>query len=69
MRNYFAIIDRRHFCCSTAGLAVNFFLAKLPLGIKQRPEMAPANQEFVIVKGWVLTREDLAVSEMTPNVV
>jgi hypothetical protein len=69
MRNYPAIIDRRCLCCSIAGLAVNVVLAKLPFGGKQSSKMAAANQEFLIVNGWVLTREDVAVIEMTPNVV
>jgi hypothetical protein len=60
MRDYSAIIDRRFFCRSIAGLAVNVVLAKLPSGIEQ---------EFLIVNGWVLTREDMAASEVTPNVV
>lgn len=65
----FDIFNRRYFCHAIAGLAVNIGLAKLALGVGQRPRMPAANREFVIVNGWVLTREDVAASEMTPNVV
>ena len=68
MRNYFGIINRRCFC-SIAGLAVNVVLAKLPFGVEQSSKMTAANQEFLIVNGWVLTREDVAASEMAHNVV
>jgi hypothetical protein len=68
MRNYFGIIDRRCFC-SIAGLAVNVVLANAPFGGKKRSKMVAGNQEFLIVNGWVLTREDLAGTKMTPNVV
>jgi hypothetical protein len=63
------IFDRRYFCCSIVGLAVNTGLAKLPFGVEQVSKMAAANREFVIVNGWVLTREDVAASEMTRNAV
>jgi hypothetical protein len=69
MRDYSAIIDRRCFCCSIAGLAVNVVLAKLPSGIEQRSKMATADQEFLIVNGWVLTREDMATNEVALDVV
>ncbi len=52
-----------------AGLAINVVLAKLPFGVEQRSRMAAADQEFLIVNGWVLTREDIAASEVTPDVV
>jgi hypothetical protein len=63
------IFDRRYFCCSIAGLAVNIGLGKLLFGVEQVSKVAAANQEFVIVNGWVLTREDVAASEMTRNAV
>ena len=69
MQNYSAIINRRYVLCSIAGLAINVVVAKLPFGTEQRPKIAAAGQEFLIVNGWVLTREDMAVSEVTVNVV
>lgn len=63
------IFDRRYFCCTIAGLTINVGLAKLAIGVEQRPRMPAANREFVIINGWVLTGDDVAASEMTPNVV
>jgi hypothetical protein len=60
MRNYPAPINRRCVFCSIAGLAIDVVLAKLPFGIEQKSKMASADQEFVIINGWVLTREDIA---------
>jgi hypothetical protein len=68
MQSNFDNMGRRCFCSSIAGLAVNVVLAKLPFGVEQSKMGAP-NQEFLIINGWVLTREDVAASEMTPNVV
>lgn len=67
MRKHFATVDRRRVCCSIAGLTLNAVLAKLPFESKQGLKMAAADQMFVIVNGWVLTREDIAASEI--NVV
>ena len=69
MRNYFATVDRRRVCWSIAGLTLNAVLAKLPFEGKQELKMAAEDQMFVIVNGWVLTREDIAASEITFNVV
>ena len=63
------IFDRRYFCCTIAGLAVNIGLANLARGVEHRPRMPAGNREFVIINGWVLIGEDVAASEMTPNVV
>jgi hypothetical protein len=62
-------IGRRYFCCSIVGLAVSVVVAKLPFEIEQWSKISTADQEFPIVNGWVLTREDLATSEMTTDVV
>jgi hypothetical protein len=62
MRNY-SLFDRRYFCYSIAGLAVNVVLAKLPFGTGPRLKMAAADQEFLIINGWVLTREDMVASK------
>jgi hypothetical protein len=63
MRNYRTFINRRYFCCSIGGLAINVALAKLPF---RGSKIATTNVEFVVVNGWVLTREDLALSQMIP---
>jgi hypothetical protein len=63
------MIDRRHFFCSIAGLAVNVVVAKRQFGIDRTSKMAIADQEFLIINGWVLTRDDMAASEMTHDVV
>jgi hypothetical protein len=60
MQNYSGTFNRRRVCCSIVGLAINGVLANLPLGTEQKPQMAGLGQEFVIVNGWVLTREDVA---------
>jgi hypothetical protein len=52
-------VDRRCLICWTAGSAVNVVLAKPPFGIKQWPEIAAADQGFLIVNGWVLNRRDV----------
>ena len=63
------IFDRRYFCCTIAGLAVNIGLCSTPIARLARPRMPAGNREFVIINGWVLIGEDVAASEMTPNVV
>ena len=67
MRNYF--INRRRFFCSISGLAVSVVVPKLPFEIKQWSEMPTTDQDFLIVNGWVLTREDFAANEVTDDVV
>jgi hypothetical protein len=62
------IIGRRYFCCSIAGLVVSDIVAKPPFRAAKIPQL-PAHQEFLIVNGWVLTREDLATSDVTTDVV
>ena len=69
MGKYFATVDRRRVCWSIAGLTLNAVLAKLPFEGKQELKIAAADQMFVIVNGWVLTREDIAASKITFNVV
>jgi hypothetical protein len=69
MRNYSPNIDRRCVFCSVAALALNVLLAKLPFGIEHTSKMVAANDGFLIVNGWVLTREDVEASEITPNVI
>jgi hypothetical protein len=69
MQNCSVTIGRRSFCCSIVGLAVGVVVAKLPFEIEQSSKISTAEQEFAIVNGWVLTREDLAASELTTDVV
>ena len=61
------MIDRRCFCFSIAGFAG--VAAQLPFGIIRKSQMVPAAHEYLIVNGWVLTREDVTASETTPNAV
>jgi hypothetical protein len=68
-RKYSSIVNRRCFSWAIAGFAGGVALAKLPFGIGQRSQMAPSDLEFVIVNGWVLTREDMAASEVAADVV
>ena len=67
MRRYFT--NRRHFFCSIVGLTVSVVVPKLPFEIKQWSKLPTADQGFLIVNGWVLTREDFAASEATHDVV
>jgi hypothetical protein len=70
MRKYFGVLNRRRFfCCSIAGLAINALRARLPVAIEQGSNLAPANREFLIINGWILTTEDMTASKMTSNVV
>jgi hypothetical protein len=69
MRNRSVNIGRRCFFRSIVGLAISAGVAKLPFEIAPRPIIPTADHEFVIVNGWVLTRDDLAVSGMTADVV
>ena len=61
-----AAIDRRVFCRSIFGLGGSLLFGGLAFWM---PKISSADQDFVIVNGWVLTREDLAASEMTTDVV
>ena len=63
------IFDRRHFCGSIAGLAAICGLVRLPFGAGQGSKTLAAKQDFIVVNGWVLTHEDLAASEITPDVI
>ena len=68
MQNGFGTVDRRKLCYSIIGLALNVTMASLPFG-RQRLKMATADQEFLIINGWILTREDLIASELARNVI
>jgi hypothetical protein len=60
-------INRRRFFCSISGFAASVVAPMLPFEIKQWSKMPTAEQGFLIVNGWVLTRED--ISESTHDVV
>ena len=63
------MIDRRYVFYSVAGLVLNAVLGKLPFGIEQRAKVVAESPGFVIINGWVLTREDVAASKLTRNVI
>ena len=65
MRKYFT--NRRCFLWSMAGLAVS--IPNLPFETEQHSKIPTVDQDFVIVNGWVLTREDVAASKVTIDVV
>jgi hypothetical protein len=64
-----AAVGRRCFFRSLAGLALCATVAKLPFGAERPSKMTSADQEYVIVNGWVLTREDLAAAETSFDAV
>jgi hypothetical protein len=59
-----AAIDRRWFCRSLAGVA-----AGATLGISPALAVSSVEPEFVIVNGWVLTRQDIAFVGRLPDAV
>ena len=61
------LIDRRRFFGSIAGLDGQLdCLDNSDICLADIPSDEP---EFVIINGWVLTREDVAAREVTPDVV
>jgi len=70
MKKNFGVINRRWFLGSSlAGLATISMRAKLLFGIEQKLNIEVANQELLILNGWVLTRKDVIASETTSDVV
>jgi hypothetical protein len=58
--------DRRRFCRSMAGLIGGLWFGNLTL----RGSKVPIeDQDFLIVNGWVLTRKDVAASDVTFDAV
>ena len=51
------------------GLIVGAVVARLPLGAARLSELATENQEYLIVNGWVLTREDIATMDLPADVI
>ena len=58
MRNCASILSRRRFCQVITVVAANFVLAKLSFGVEPRSNIA-LGDGFLIINGWVLTREDI----------
>jgi hypothetical protein len=50
-----------------AGLAVS--IPNLPFETEQHSKIPTVDQDFLIVNGWILTREDVATSEIVHDVV
>ena len=63
------VMDRRRFCSSIAGFVTSVIVVKPLFPVEQALMMATAHEGFVIINGWVLTREDVAASDMIANVV
>ena len=61
-----AVIDRRRLFGSIAGLAASLLLGRMPFW---KSEVPVGDEDFVIINGWVLTRADVAASDLAPNVV
>ena len=59
-------MDRRNFFSSIAGLAVSLLAGDIPILASKNPS---GEQDFVIVNGWVLTREDVAAGKVTTDAV
>ena len=69
MQKRLTFIGRRDFCKSVVGSALGAAAVGLPLQTEQESGLPPQSPDFAIVNGWVLTREDLASSEIPPNAV
>jgi hypothetical protein len=59
-------MDRRRFVSSIAGLTASLFCGDIAILASKTPL---GEQEFVIIDGWVLTREDVGASEVTSDVI
>lgn len=60
-------VDRRRFCSSIATLAIWLGIVRVPFG--RQLNVADPDQDYVIVNGWVLRRDDLATMKRMPHVV
>jgi hypothetical protein len=60
---------RRYFCCSIVGLAVAVIGLRLPFEVEQKSKLTTNDRDFLIVNGWVLTREDFAAGEVSSDVI
>lgn len=66
---YSTIVRRRSFVRSMAGLALGAVAAELPFGAERSSKTAGLDHGYLIVNGWVLTREDLETARVALNVV
>ena len=62
-----AIIGRRRFLSSIASLTASLLFGDIPFFLASR--VSVKEQDFVILNGWVLTREDVAASKVTIDAV
>jgi len=58
MRNCASILSRRRFCQVITAIPANFALANLSFGVRPRSKIT-LDDGFLIINGWVLTREDI----------
>ena len=65
MRILSTAVDRRSVCGAIVGIGVTGVLEGIPF----RTVLGLTGQEFLIVNGWVLTREDVAATDVTRDVV
>jgi hypothetical protein len=63
------IVRRRSFVRSIAGLALGAVAAELPFGAERSSKTVGLDHDYLIVNGWVLTREDLGTVRVALNVV
>ena len=61
-----AVMGRRGFFRSIAGLAASLLFGRLPIWASKAPI---GDQDFVVINGWVLTREDVAASKVISDAV
>lgn len=66
---YSTSLGRRGFCGFVASMAFSIVLARLPSELEQLSKIASADQDYLLINGWVLTCADIAAAEMTPDVV
>jgi hypothetical protein len=70
MRHIFsAVLNRRRFGTLIAGWTVGIVFAKLPFAAEQSLHVAKSDSEFLVVNGWVLTREDFSVGKLANDVI
>ena len=64
---FFAAEDRRLFLKRLGRLPLCAIAAKLTFGAERN--MANSHQEYVIINGWVLTRQEFAAGEIASHAV
>jgi hypothetical protein len=68
VQRLFDIISRRYFCYLIIGFGVHAAMAKTPFAGNQSSKMRVEDPEFLIINGWVLSRQDITAGP-SPNVV